>query len=293
MLRVKCRHMKVVFSHSQHDWLMPTLRLEMEQANIDRVDDNDVALDFFTKRMNLPRTDMELAVTEWENIAATNRPLPDMEGWSCTVGIDFTKINDWAAVNLHFRRGDERFDINHAWLCLRSPELPRIKAPWRDWADMGLITPVDEVEIPPEALTDYIAEQARRYAVAGVALDNFRFALMKRALLNIGFSPEAKNLYLVRPSDIMKVQPVIDSCFNKRRFAWGNCPPLRWAVNNTKLCRSGRKEGTDTGNYYYAKIEGKSRKTDPFMALAASMAIEDRLGVLDYGALPDLGVITG
>ena len=66
---------------------------------------------------------------------------------------------------------------------------------------------------------------------------------------------------------------------------------LRWAANNTKLVRSGRREGTDTGNYYYAKIEGKSRKTDPFMALAAAMVIED--GIPE--AIPagfDLGVIT-
>jgi hypothetical protein len=54
------------------------------------------------------------------------------------------------------------------------------------------------------------------------------------------------------------------------------------------LVRSGKKEGTDTGNYYYAKIEGKSRKTDPFMALVASMVVEDRLddGQSTYDDLP-------
>lgn len=34
----------------------------------------------------------------------------------------------------------------------------------------------------------------------------------------------------------------------------------------------------DTGNFIYAKIEAKSRKTDPFMALVASMTIEPLLG---------------
>ena len=32
--------------------------------------------------------------------------------------------------------------------------------------------------------------------------------------------------------------------------------------------------GSDTGNFYYAKIEGKSRKTDAFMALVHSVVIE-------------------
>jgi hypothetical protein len=40
------------------------------------------------------------------------------------------------------------------------------------------------------------------------------------------------------------------------------------------LIPAGKKNGTDTGNYYYGKIEAKSRKTDPFMALVASMVVE-------------------
>lgn len=270
---------------------LPTLQLEMAQNYIDKEYDTSVALDFYTKRMNLPRSDREIAVTDWENIAATNRPQPDMDGWTCTCGIDYAKLCDWASVNLHFRRGNERFDISHSWVCARSPDLPRIKAPWREWDD---ITVVDDVEIAPELLTGYIAQMAQRFYIVKIALDNFRFTLMKGELAKIGFAPEFKNLWLVRPSDVMKVQPVIDSCFNNQYFIWGDCPPLRWATNNTKLVRSGRKEGTDTGNFYYAKIEGKSRKTDPFMALVASMVIEDALGDgMGYGDLPDLGVITG
>ena len=76
----------------------------------------------------------------------------------------------------------------------------------------------------------------------------------------------------------MKVDPVIQECFNRERFTWGDAPQLRWAVNNTKRLRSSRSIGSETGNFYYAKIEGKSRKTDPFMALVASMCIEDLLG---------------
>ncbi len=249
---------------------------------------------FMTKRMNIPQSDKEIAVTDWENIAATNKPLPDLDGWDCTVGIDFASVQDWAAVNFHFRKGEQRFDFGHYWLCERSLDLPRIKAPWREWARDELVTVVQDVEIPVDALVDYIAEMATRYHVKIIALDNFRYGLMRQALRRIGFdAKDYKNVYLVRPSDIMKVQPVIDSCFNRKLFTWDNNPPLRWATNNTKLVRSGRKEGTDTGNFYYAKIEAKSRKTDPFMALVASMVVEDVLGAVDYGSLPDLSVITG
>ena len=244
---------------------------------------------FMTKRMNLPQSASDVAVTDWENIKATNRALPDLTGWQCTAGIDYASIRDWASVNLHFKRGEERFDVSHSWVCLRNPDLWRVKAPWRNWSE---VTPVDDVEIPPDLLAEYIAQAGQRYVIRKLALDNFRYALMKRALAAVGFdAAERKNIYLVRPSDIMKVQPVIDSCFSRKLFTWGNTPSLRWAANNAKLVRSGKKEGTDTGNYYYAKIEGKSRKTDPFMGLVASMVIEGEIP----DAIPagfDLGVIT-
>ena len=35
---------------------------------------------------SLPQSDADIAVTDWENIAATNRALPDLTGWQCTVG---------------------------------------------------------------------------------------------------------------------------------------------------------------------------------------------------------------
>lgn len=254
----------------------PALRVEMEQEFSELPHSKTVELDFYTKRMNLPRSETEVVVTEWENIAATKRPLPDdLEGRVCTVGIDFASIRDFASVNIHFRIDDMRYDISHSWLCLRSPDLGRIKAPWREWAELGYLTPVDDVEISPYLLTEYITEAAKNYHIGKLALDNFRYALIKEALASIGFDAKtAGNVYLVRPSDIMQVQPIIDSCFTKRLFAWGDAPVLRWGTNNTKLVRAGRKEGTDTGNYYYAKIEAKSRKTDPFMSLAASMCVE-------------------
>lgn len=258
----------------------PELRAEIEKEYGEWQRRPTTLTAFMTKRMNLPSLMAEQPVTEWENIAATNRPLPDLSGCSCTVGIDFASIRDWASVIFHFRKGDERFDFGRSWVCTQSPELWRIKAPWQTWAD---VVPVDDVEIAPSLLVDYISEVGSRYYIQQIAIDNFRYALMADALRTIGYDAKLwKNVYLVRPSDIMRVQPIVDSCFNNHLFTWGNCPTLRWAANNTKLVRSGRKEGTDTGNYYYAKIEGKSRKTDPFMALVAAMTVE-------VANLPDSG----
>jgi phage terminase large subunit-like protein len=165
-----------------------------------------------------------------------------------------------------------------------------VKAPWQTWKDC---IPVDDVEISPELITDYILEMGQKYLIKKVAIDNYRYPLMRRALENIGFDPkERKNLYLVRPSDIMKIIPVIDSCFNRQLFVWGDNPALRWAANNTKKVVSGKKQGIDIGNFIYAKIEAKSRKNDPFMALVHSMVIENELNVTQ-STYVDIPVIVG
>lgn len=237
---------------------------------------------FMTKRMNIPDGVSELKVTEWENIIATKKELPDLSRWSCTCGIDYSKISDFASVNLHFRNGDQRYDISHSWLCLKSKDIPRMKCPWRDWAKQGLLTLVDDVEIHPAYLANYIVEKKKEFNIEKLALDDFRYALLSDALRKIGFDAKTyKNVKLVRPSDIMRVATMIDSCFTNQWFTWGDNPVLRWATNNTKLIRANRKAGkeddADVGNFVYGKIEAKSRKTDPFMALAASMTVEDAL----------------
>ncbi len=258
---------------------LPELMAETEEEYHEWLEHPEQNGDFMTKRMGIRSGAKEISVTDYENITATNKPLPDMKGWSCTVGIDYAELSDWAGVNLHFRRGDERFDINHAWVCAQSKTLHRVKAPWQTWAEQGHITVVDDVSIHPDLIAEYIAEAGKKYNIKMLALDHFRYALLANSLNRIGFDAKDKSkVKLVRPSDIMQVEPVVQECFNRQLFSWGDVPHLRWAVNNTKRVRSSRKEGSDTGNFIYAKIEAKSRKTDPFMALVASMTIESVLG---------------
>lgn len=258
---------------------LPHLLTEIENEYQDWLENPEQNPDFLTKRMGLRSQAAEIAVTDYDKILVTVRELPDLLGWSCTAGVDYAELSDWAAVNLHFRRGSERFDLNRAWICAQSKTLHRVRAPWRDWAEKGYVTVVDDVSIHPDLLAEWVAEKMRLYYLVGLAMDNFRWTLVSESFKKIGFDPtERKNVKLVRPGDIMTVEPVIQECFNRGLFTWGNAPHLRWAVNNTKRVRASRSIGSDTGNFYYAKIEAKSRKTDPFMALVASMVIEPLLG---------------
>lgn len=273
-------------------YFLPDLKQETADEYRDWVEHPEQNGDFLTKRMGLRAGFQEISVTDYEKILKTNKPQPDLCGWTCTVGLDYAELSDWAAVNLHFRRGADRFDINHAWVCLQSKTLPRIKAPWQTWAKEGHLTAVDDVSISPDLIAAYIQDAARCYNIKALAMDHYRWTLVSESMRAIGFDAADKNrVKLVRPSDIMQVEPVIQECFDRELFCWGNNPCLRWAVNNTKRVRSSRKLGVDTGNFIYAKIEAKSRKTDPFMALVASVTIEPLLGTGTPLAAPMMGAI--
>jgi phage terminase large subunit-like protein len=239
---------------------------------------------FMTKRMNLRQTKEEMPVVEWELISATNKPIPleKIQGSACTVGVDFSKTNDWVGVNIHFKDGLMRYDINHAWVCLQSRELWRLKCPYREWAEKGDITLVDELEISPGLIADYIARISAQYYVECVCIDSYRYTIFADALAKAGFSRENKNIKLYRPSDIIRVVPLINRYFVNGYFAWGDTPHLRWATNNTKLIPAKKSKvaadgEADFGNFLYDKIEPRARKTDPFMALVASIIVEDMI----------------
>lgn len=164
-------------------------------------------------------------------------------------------------------------------MCLQFADIPRLKIPYREWAKDGLLTLVDDVEIHPDLIANWVAEQAVKYNLQKLALDNFRYALLANSLKKVGFdAKDYKNVKLVRPSDIMQVVPVIDSCFANQYFVWGENPLMRWCCNNTKLIRASKSIGSDTGSFYYGKIEAKTRKTDAFQAIVHAMCIENELG---------------
>ena len=220
---------------------------------------------FMTKRMNIPKTSNEFAVAKIEDIKMTNKVVPDLTGKNCVAAIDLMKKNDFLSACLLFKENSIYYVITHTWVCKQSADLFRIKAPLSQWEDMGLLTFVDDVEINPKVATDWLLEMSSKYRIQKLAVDDYRFALIREALERSGFM----NVKMVRPGDIMRVAPVIDSAFTSHKIIWGDNPLMRWATNNTKMVP------TVNGNFKYEKIEAKSRKNDPFMALVHAFTLEE------------------
>ena len=263
----------------------PNLLTEMRKEYVTWKRNEHGSSAFVTKRMNIPFGTTVEVVTDWENIKATNRTLIPLEGKSCVFGIDYARINDFLGVVLKFNVENEIYVLSHSWVCRNSRDWSRIRFPIREAEQEGLLTVVDTVEISPELPVQWLAEMKQHYNIVAGALDSYRYDLLKRYLNGIGFDPDkngANNLKLVRPSDIVRVQPQIKSDFDNRRIVYGDNKLMRWYTNNTKIVPvSGAKYGTS--NYTFGKIEPRSRKTDGFFALAAAYTQD---GELESAAIP-------
>lgn len=230
--------------------------------------------EFYTKRFNWPKRDREKAIASEQELRIASRPLPDMTGWSCVCGIDFAMLSDMAAIGLLFRKGKEYFWHCHAWIYKGGSDWNRIRVreQFPDWEKRGLLTivPVEDNQISPELLTDWLAAQMQLYNVQSVTIDLARYELMKESLRPLGFCPENKNLLLARPLWLVAAVPVIDSMFRTGSLAWGDSPLMVNATSNTKKVRM--KSQNASGNFKYDKVEARSRKTDAFFAFAHAVA---------------------
>ena len=251
---------------------LPTLLEQMQREYQDYKLDPIINNAFMTKRMNIPQGRKDTEVASWENILKTNGEMPDLRGKPCMCGIDFSKTTDFVSAFLLFKQEERYYGIHHSWFCTASADKHRIKLPLDQMAERGLLTIVDDVEINPTLIAEWVNEMRMIYNIEKIAIDNYRYSLLSRALRDIpGYDAREKTIKLVRPSDIMLVQPKIHSLFVGNKITWGDDPMMRWYTNNAKL------EPAPNNNFKYGKIEGKSRKTDGFMAFVAAMTLEEEL----------------
>lgn len=244
---------------------LPTLLEEIRKEYREWKENRSSASDFMTKRMNV-RQGSEVGIADWETILATKQIVIPIEREIGVIGLDYTKINDFASAGVLTKR-EKRFVFRQkTWICKYSADLPNLNFPIEEAVAARDAEIVDAPEIAPELIAEWVTEQTGFYNIQMIALDDFRLALMRIALSKVGFSKENNNIFCVRPSDKIKVEPVIDSAFRNHNIVYGDCPIMRWYTNNTKRVISKR-----FGNYEYQKIESKKRKTDGFFAFVAAM----------------------
>ena len=250
---------------------LPILKEQMMREYADYMLDPVINNAFMTKRMNIPQGNKDAEVTSWENILKTNGEIPDLTGRMCVCGIDFSKTTDFVSAFLLFKDREKYYGIHHSWFCNASNDKHRIKYPLHEAVANGTLTIVNDVEINPIIVTNWIEEQRLKYDIEKIAIDSYRYTTLSRALRDIGYDANEKMVKLVRPSDIMQNVQKISSMFISNKIIWGDDSLMRWFTRNAKL------EPAPNNNFKYGKIEPKSRKTDGFMAFVNAVILEDEL----------------
>jgi phage terminase large subunit-like protein len=244
--------------------------------------------EFMTKRMNMPVRDEAQSVTSWENILATNQEVPDLSGFTCVGGIDYSDIRDFCGCGLLFKKDCKRYFIHHSFICHESPHLKLIKFDIPSAMEQGLCEMVNLPTITPEIVVDWFVKMSKKYDIKSIAMDTFRYSLLKQAFEAVGFyardkeHPDGK-IVLIRNGNIThsKVAPQIDDMFANHTIVYGDDMMMRWYTNNTYV------KTDEKGNKTYKKIEYQSRKTDGFMALVHAMSLDDELPINQNGKLLD------
>jgi len=269
--------------------LFETIKEEYE----DLEDDPSNREEFMTKRMNLPVTDLERSVAKWEEIAATDREIPDLRGQECIGALDYAMIRDFAACGLLFRgNGDyiwkshsyarkEFVDKYYSYSKKQDAEMAGKKkfAPIREWEEQGLLTVVEGETIDPNTIVAWFVEMRNYYNIKKIIMDNYRADLLRTLFEDAGFEVEV----IRNPKAIHGLlAPRIEVAFAHCQIIFGNNPLMRWYTNNVLVVI--KKDG----NKIYEKKEPVRRKTDGFQAFVHAMYRADEVREKDVGAALDL-----
>lgn len=220
---------------------------------------------FMTKRMNSPAVDLETSVATWEEILATDRPIPPMDNLSCVGGLDYASVRDFVAVGLLFKQNDEYIWMTHSFVNKNYIDRVELNVPIHDWESDGLLTIVDEPVINVQHVVDWFVQMREQYGLTTIVADTFRLDLVRTALENEGF----KIMYVRTKGIEALLAPRVETIFAEHRVVFGDNPLMRWYTNNVKVMTDAK------GNRTYGKKDEHRRKTDGFHAFIHALYRDD------------------
>lgn len=263
---------------------MPTLRNQLIQDYLKMMTQPSYKQEYFPQRMNLPRTNEEIAITSWENILKAcyddielkiPRKTVDVFGRTAVVGIDFASFQDFTSAGFLFKVHGEFIWRQKTWICAKSKFFNEIKFPFDLKGEQGFndFEIVNEDFIDERIVVNWICEQMQNYNVVKIIMDTHRFLLLKKTFEEYGILAETRDnkdgmVRMIRFSNSIYniIAPKIEKEFTEGNINLGDSAIMRWAIGNTAM-----KQSKD-GNITYEKIEPKLRKNDPFMAFVHAMS---------------------
>lgn len=252
--------------------------------------------EFITKRMNLPKVDLEKSVTSWEKIKATNQEydLEALKKYPCIGSLDYASVRDFVACGLMFKQQDKYIfpkELTHSFVCKpfadkhyayskEKAEGNRKKdhrkfAPIAEWENDGLLSVLDMETMDPHIVVEWFVQKRNEgWNFKKIVGDNYKMDVLKPLFEAEGFEVE-----VIRNPDAATglLAPRIEIAFEQENIIFGDNPLMRWYTNNVLV------KILPNGNKVYRKKEEVKRKTDGFMAFVYGMwearLLEDEVDV--------------
>lgn len=267
----------------------PTLRfnkflLQQYRKEVVQIDRNaELNIEFFAKRVNMPKEDARFALATRSEIMETANGL-NLHEYSNKTGInevvgavDYANVRDLASAGLYMfdRENEQHYFTQHSFITQSTYSGGQINPQvLNNGLNDNKLSIVYEKTITEEQIVNYFLSMAETYYIRIIFIDQYKSTLLKPKLEEAGFN------VVVTPTN-MKVEtmvaPILDKIFTQNRLHVGNDSLFRWAVGNVY------KKQLDTG-VRFEKIEPHSRKTDPVSTLITAL-----IGLnLESTELPDL-----
>ena len=239
---------------------------------------------FITKRMNLPKVNLEKSVTSWENILRTNQEydLDELKRKACIGSIDYASVRDFTSCGLFFKYKEKYIipkeltktfvckpfaDKHYAYSGVKSEgnnkKETRKFAPIREWEQEGLIEVVKRETMNPIDVVQWFVDRRNEgWNIIKIIGDNFRMEILRPLFEQNGFEVE-----VIRNPDAASalLAPKIEIAFEEGNIVFGDNSLMRWNINNVLVKLNARGEKT------YKKKEEIKRKTDSFMMFLYAM----------------------
>lgn len=235
---------------------------------------------FITKRMNLPKVNLEKSVTSWENVLRTNQEydLQRLKNIECIGCLDYASIRDFVACGLLFYHENKYImpkELFKEFVCKpfadkyyaytsgvkgegSNMNSHRKFAPIREWENEGLLEVVNRETMNPFDVVQWFVDRRNEgWQINKIVADNFRMEILRPIFEQNNFEIE-----IIRNPDAASalLAPKIELAFEEGRIIWGDNPVLRWNCNNVLVVINNQ------GNKLYRKKEELRRKTDGWMA---------------------------
>jgi phage terminase large subunit-like protein len=189
--------------------------------------------EFLTKRLNVwvNAATAWMNMLQWDDCADTTLSLEDFAGEPCWIGMDLAEKNDFAALALVFRRGEDYYAFSRLYLNRFAADESG-NSQLAGWEEAGWIT-INEGNVTDfDQIKQDLRGYAKRFDVQEVPFDPAKAMYFASKLIEEGFP-----MIEVRQNGAFFTQPVIqtENMVLEKKFHFDGNPALTWMVSNVVI----------------------------------------------------------